>query len=187
MPLAASRCFPERRFLRSPTDCERLPRFRERDLSEIEVQYLFVDAVYESLRPTVRRKVSSCAPGPLLPKGGRFCFTWQWATRSRKAVGRSSSEDMIGRGLRTPTSVTSDGAPGLINAIEQLFSGSLRIRCWYHKLSNISSKIRGSRPGVHGPRPGRKRRSHPPGRRSCDGFGDRAVLGHLPGGGEMFC
>jgi putative transposase len=49
--------------------------------------------------------------------------------------------DMVARGLRTPTSVTSDGAPGLVNAIEGLFSKSLRIRCWYHKLGNIRTKL----------------------------------------------
>ena len=54
------------------------------------------------------------------------------------AVGNKESEvcwmeflrNMVSRGLRIPTSVTSDGAPGLVNAIEGLFSKSLRIRCW---------------------------------------------------------
>jgi transposase-like protein len=50
-------------------------------------------------------------------------------------------ESMIGRGLRAPTSVTSDGAPGLKNAIEGCFSHSLRIRCWFHKLGNIRNKL----------------------------------------------
>jgi hypothetical protein len=36
------------------------------------------------------------------------------------------------RGLRTPTSMTDlrDGAPGLVNAIEGIFSSSIRVRCW---------------------------------------------------------
>jgi hypothetical protein len=56
------------------------------------------------------------------------------------AVGNKESEacwteflrNMLSRGLRTPLSVTSDGAPGLLNAIAQAFPRSLRIRCWYH-------------------------------------------------------
>ena len=48
---------------------------------------------------------------------------------------------MTRRGLRTPTTVTSDGAPGLVNAIGQVFGKSLRIRCWYHKMANIRSKL----------------------------------------------
>jgi putative transposase len=115
-------------------------QFCERDLSEIEAEYLFLDAVYESLRRYGAKEGVLAA----------WCIT----TEGRKvllhlAVGNKESEecwveflrDMVGRGLRTPTSVTSDGAPGLVNAIEGLFEKSLRVRCWYHKLGNIRSKV----------------------------------------------
>jgi putative transposase len=114
--------------------------FCERDLSEIKVEYLFLDAVYESLRRYGAKEGILAA----------WCIT----TEGRKvllhlSVGNKESEecwvgflrDMVGRGLRTPTSVTSDGAPGLVNAIEGVFERSLRIRCWYHKLGNIRSKL----------------------------------------------
>jgi putative transposase len=114
--------------------------FCERDLSGIEVEYLFLDAVYESLRRYGAKEGILAA----------WCIT----TEGRKAllhlaVGNKESEacwvgflrDMVGRGLRMPTSVTSDGAPGLVNAIEEVFSKSLRVRCWYHKMSNIRSKL----------------------------------------------
>jgi putative transposase len=48
---------------------------------------------------------------------------------------------MVNRGLRTPTSVTADGAPGLINAIEAVWPKSLRVRCWFHRLGNIRAKL----------------------------------------------
>jgi len=65
------------------------------------------------------------------------------------AVGNKESEEcwtdffrnLLERGLRRPTTVTSDGAPGLINAIEQVFDQSVRIRCWYHRLGNIRAKL----------------------------------------------
>jgi putative transposase len=114
--------------------------FSNRDLSGIEVEYLFLDAVYESLRRYGAKEGILAA----------WCIT----TEGRKvllhlAVGNKESEacwveflrDMLARGLRTPTSVTSDGAPGLVNAIEGVFSKSLRVRCWYHKLGNIRSKL----------------------------------------------
>lgn len=114
--------------------------FRTRDLSEIDVSYLFVDRIYESLRCYGAKEGILCA----------WCITCD----GRKvllhlAVGNKESEacwteflrDMVGRGLKTPTSVTSDGAPGLLNAIAKVFPKSLRIRCWYHKLSNIRSKL----------------------------------------------
>jgi putative transposase len=119
----------------------RLPRaFCERDLSKIEVEYLFLDAVYESLRRYGAKEGVLAA----------WCIT----TEGRKvllhlAVGNKETEtcwvefirDMKARGLRMPTSVTSDGAPELLNAIEALFEKSLRVRCWYHKLGNIRSKV----------------------------------------------
>jgi transposase-like protein len=48
---------------------------------------------------------------------------------------------MLDRGMRTPTTVTSDGAPGLINAITVCFPASIRIRCWFHRLGNIRAKL----------------------------------------------
>src|SRR5438270_1863925 len=114
--------------------------FCERDLSEIKAEYLFLDAVYESLRRYGAKEAILCA--------------WAITTEGRKvllhlAVGNKESEscwleflrNMVGRGLRTPVSVTADGAPGLINAIKGVFSKSLRIRCWFHKMSNLRAKV----------------------------------------------
>src|SRR5215207_6591014 len=100
--------------------------FCARDLSGIECEYLFLDAVYESLRRYGAKEGVLAA----------WCIT----ADGRKvllhlAVGNKESEDcwteflrnMTSRGLRTPTTITSDGAPGLINAISQVFRKSLRI------------------------------------------------------------
>ena len=40
-----------------------------------------------------------------------------------------------------PTTITSDGAPGLITAITTCFPASIRIRCWFHRLGNIRAKL----------------------------------------------
>ena len=48
---------------------------------------------------------------------------------------------LVSRGLRPPVAVTSDGAPGLIKAIEAVFPKSIRIRCWYHRMSNFRGKV----------------------------------------------
>lgn len=114
--------------------------FATRDLSGIEPCYLFLDAVYESLRRYGAKEGVLAA----------WCIT----TDGRKvllhlAVGNKESEDcwteflrnMVARGLRTPTTVTSDGAPGLVNAIGQVFGSSVRIRCWFHKMANIRAKL----------------------------------------------
>jgi len=48
--------------------------------------------------------------------------------------------DMVKRGLPVPTFVTSDGAPGLIKAIEAV-PLSIRGRCWFHRMENFSHKV----------------------------------------------
>jgi transposase-like protein len=114
--------------------------FTNRDLSEIAIEYLFVDAIFESLRRHGAKEAVLVA--------------WGVDTDGRKhllhlAVGNKESEEcwveffrhMVARGLRMPTSVTSDGAPGLINAIEAVFGKAIRIRCWFHRLSNIRAKL----------------------------------------------
>ncbi len=114
--------------------------FVARDLSEIPVEYLFCDAIFESLRR----------------QGAKEALLVAWCIDSdgRKhllhlAVGNKESElawteffrNMIARGLRPPTTVTTDGAPGMIKAVEAVFSNSIRIRCWFHRLANIRAKL----------------------------------------------
>ena len=104
------------------------------------MSYLFVDAIFESLRRYgAKEAVLAC-----------WCITTSGhKTLLHLAVGNKESEacwaeffrGMISRGLRIPTSVTSDGAPGLINAIDVCFPHSLRIRCWFHRMGNILAKV----------------------------------------------
>jgi len=119
---------------------EQYEAFTSRDLSGVVVEYLFVDGIYESLRRHGAKEAVLVAWG--VDGDGRKHLL-------HLAVGNKESEQcwveffrhMISRGLRMPTSVTSDGAPGLINAIEAVFDKSVRVRCWFHRLANIRSKL----------------------------------------------
>ena len=79
---------------------------------------------------------------------------WCIASDGRKhllhlAVGNKESQacwteffrSLLARGMRAPTTITSDGAPGLIKAITACFPASGRIRCWFHRLGNIRAKL----------------------------------------------
>jgi transposase-like protein len=114
--------------------------FITRDLSEVEVEYMFVDAVFESLRRHGAKEA--------------LLVGWCIGSDGRKhllhlAVGNKESEacwteffrSLLDRGLRMPTTLTSDGAPGLVRAIGVCFPASIRIRCWFHRLANIRSKL----------------------------------------------
>src|SRR4029077_2696293 len=53
--------------------------------------------------------------------------------------------DLTDRGLACPLLVVSDGAAGLIAAIEQIFPTALRQRCLIHRLRNVLARIRAGR------------------------------------------
>ena len=50
-------------------------------------------------------------------------------------------EDMKMRGLNEPLLITSDGAPGIIKAIEVCFPRAARQRCLAHRMRNLASKV----------------------------------------------
>ncbi len=114
--------------------------FCERDLSGIEVEYPFLDAVYESLR-RYGAKEGVLAAWCITSDGRKVLLHLAVGNKESEACWTEFLRNMTSRGLRTPTTITSDGAPGLINAISQVFAGSLRIRCWYHRMANIRSKL----------------------------------------------
>ena len=49
-------------------------------------------------------------------------------------------QDMRGRGLGDPLLVVSDGAPGIIKAIDSCFPRSVRQRCLAHRMRNLAVK-----------------------------------------------
>src|SRR5207244_190068 len=111
-----------------------------RDLSGIDVEYLFCDAVYESLRRRGAKDGVLCA-WCITTSGTKVLLGLTVGAKESEACWTAFLRDMVSRGLRGPTSVTSDGAPGLINAISQVFGSSLRIRCWFHRMANIRAKL----------------------------------------------
>src|ERR687891_213101 len=48
---------------------------------------------------------------------------------------------MVARGLRAPLLVVSDGAPGLLGAVELVFAHSLHQRCLIHRARNLLAKV----------------------------------------------
>ena len=50
-------------------------------------------------------------------------------------------QDMRARGLGDPLLVVSDGAPGVIKAIETCFPRSARQRCLAHRMRNLAAKV----------------------------------------------
>ena len=114
--------------------------FTARDLSEIEVEYLFADAIFESLRRRGAKEallVAWC----IAADGRKHLLHLAAGNKESQACWTEFFRNMLSRGMRLPATITSDGAPGLINAIQACFPASVRIRCWFHKLANIRAKL----------------------------------------------
>ncbi len=120
---------------------EEYERFCQRDLSGYDVVYLFVDAVYESVRLTLGAKEAILCAWAILSNGRKVLLHLELGNKESYDCWLSFFRNMISRGLRAPLLITSDGAPGLIRAIEECFPQSKRQRCLVHKLRNIANKL----------------------------------------------
>jgi putative transposase len=114
--------------------------FTSRDLSELEVLYLFVDGIAERLHLSQPREAVLAAWG-ILADGGKALLHLAPGTKEDMASCREFFQDMRRRGLPDPLLVVSDGAPGVIRTIEECFPRSSRQRCLAHKMRNLQSKV----------------------------------------------
>ena len=140
---ATGRCLLSRSAVSELTDTlwEDYEAFSKRDLSQFQVIYLFVDGVYESLRrqggPT---EALLCAWG-ICADGRRVPLHLALGNKESYEGWLEFLRDLVARGLRPPLTMTSDGAPGLLRALQEVFPQSVRIRCWMHKMQNVLGKL----------------------------------------------
>ncbi len=115
--------------------------FAERDLSSFEVEYLFLDAVYESLRQQGGGKEGILCAWAICADGRKVMLHLALGNKESYPNWLEFLRDMVRRGLQLPVLVTTDGAPGLIRAVEEVFPTSLRQRCLAHKTRNVTDKV----------------------------------------------
>ena len=111
-----------------------------RRLDEVMLDYLFLDASFFRMHPGSPAEPVLAAWGittegkpafvGLAPGSGESADAWH-----------DFLADLKDRGLASPLLVISDGAPGLISAIEQAYPRALRQRCLVHRCRNILAKI----------------------------------------------
>ena len=114
--------------------------FAKRDLSEYEITYLFIDGIAERLRPGARREPVLAAWGFTI-EGRRVLLHMISGSKEDAETVSAFFEDMKLRGLKDPLLVTSDGAPGIIKAIEVCFPRAARQRCLAHRMRNLAAKV----------------------------------------------
>lgn len=114
--------------------------FKNRDLSGFDIAYVFIDTVYEPLRRYGSKTGIICC-WAYLADGSKVLLDLTTAQSESFEACLDFLRGMSHRGLRVPLTVTTDGAPGLIAAIEAHWPQSVRIRCWFHKMQNLQAKV----------------------------------------------
>lgn len=102
---------------------------------------MFLDAVYESLRRQAGLKEGVLVAWAICRDGRKVLLHMGLGNKESLEAWRAFIRDMISRGLRAPTLVATDGAPGLMAAVEEVWPHSLRQRCLVHKKRNILGKV----------------------------------------------
>lgn len=120
---------------------EEYQTFCQRDLSSFEVEYLFLDGVYESLRRIGGGKEALLCAWGICRDGRKVLLHLALGNKESTSAWREFVRDMQRRGLPSPTLVCSDGAPAVIAVVEEVYPRSLRQRCTMHKTRNVLDKV----------------------------------------------
>ena len=114
--------------------------FIKRDLSENRIVYLYVDGIAERLRAGRPREAVIAAWG-IGEDGRKVLLHLMAGSKEDTETVRAFFQDMRMRGLGDPLLVVSDGAPGVIRAIEECFPRSAHQRCLAHRMRNLAVKV----------------------------------------------
>jgi putative transposase len=119
---------------------ERFEAFRRRDLYDVRLVALFLDATFIAVRPDGPKEGVQVAWG-FTEEGERVLLAVSLGMRESFEDWQALGRDLISRGLGAPMLIVADGAPGLVKAIEQCWPASDRQRCCVHKARNLYAKV----------------------------------------------
>lgn len=115
--------------------------WKKRSLAELDVAYLFVDAIRVGMRLENTRKQAVLVAYAVLKSGEFEAVSIGIGNEESGDVWGKFIGDLKDRGLRDPLLVVSDGNAGVIAAIENHFPTSYRQRCTKHKVDNVLNCI----------------------------------------------
>jgi putative transposase len=119
---------------------DRFDAFKRRDLYEVQLAALFLDATFLAVRRQGPKEGVLVAWG-FTAAGERVLLAVMLGMRESHEDWLSLGRDLIARGLGAPLLIVADGAPGLIKAVEQCWPASDRQHCAVHRLRNLLAKL----------------------------------------------
>jgi putative transposase len=114
--------------------------WRTRDLSEVTIDYLFIDASHFKMHDGARSEPVLAAYG-ITTEGNPVFLHLDGVSAESTDACVGFLEDMVARGLGSPVLTISDGSPGLCAAIDQVFPHARRQRCLVHRAWNAIAKV----------------------------------------------
>lgn len=115
--------------------------WRKRDLSQLKVLYLFLDAIYLALRQGTEEKEGVLCAYGILENGKKVLLHLAVGSRESYDAWLSFLHDMVARGLEEPLLVVSDKHKGLKKAVREVFPHAFKQPCLAHKMRNILCKV----------------------------------------------
>jgi transposase-like protein len=124
-------------------------RWQNRDLSDVDLLYLFCDGIYLRLRPEDPKAVAVLCAYGIRTDGRKLLLHLAVGDKESTVCWKSYFEDMKRRGLKEPLLAVIDGNSGLRKAVRECFPDSWVQRCQVHRMRNILCKLREkARPGL---------------------------------------
>ncbi len=115
--------------------------FREQRWDEVETVYLFADGLYEPMQASGSSRDAILCLWAICGDGRKRLLDVVVGNKESREAWLESPRGLVSRGLRPPVLMTSDGAPGLTAALEEVFPEALRQRCLVHKTRNVTQKV----------------------------------------------
>lgn len=124
------------------TEClsEEFESFRSRDLSSEEVLYLELDGTYLRYHQGAEKKEPILVATGYRTDGSRVLLHIGPGNRESYENWKGFLHEMVARGLIEPLLIVTDGNPGVLKAMGEVFPRSLKQRCQKHRLENILGK-----------------------------------------------
>ena len=114
--------------------------FRSRDLSSEDLLYLELDGTYMRYHQGTAKKEPLLVATGYRIDGTRVLLHIGPGNRESYENWKTFLQEMVARGLKEPLLIVTDGNPGVLKAIGEVFPRSLKQRCQKHRLENILGK-----------------------------------------------
>jgi transposase-like protein len=122
--------------------------FNARDLSRVDYVYVWADGIHVNIRLEQERLCLLVLVG-VRADGHKELIALTEGYRESEGSWADLLRDCKRRGMRAPVLAAGDGALGFWAALGEVFPGTVRQRCWFHKTANVLAALpKSAHPGA---------------------------------------